>query len=247
MQNTTEKIQKVLARCGLGSRRQIETWLQAGRITVNDHVATLGDRITMTDNVRVDGKLVTLLNHTTTRVLCYNKPLGEVCTRDDPEGRPTVFAQLPTIKQGRWIMIGRLDINTSGLLLFTNDGELANKLMHPSQQVIRTYAVRVMGKVTADMLTRLRKGVTLDDGMAAFTTIKCQQSRNKQGINQWYHVSLAEGRNREVRRLWESQGVMISRLLRIGYGSVNLPHDLPQGRYIELDQRQITNLLKHCH
>lgn len=246
MTHSNEKIQKVLARCGFGSRRQIEGWLRAGRITVNDHIAQLGDRITLSDQVTIDNQPVSLIQPIKTRVLCYNKPLGEVCTRHDPEGRPTVFAALPVLKQGRWIAIGRLDINTSGLLLFTNDGELANKLMHPSYGIQRYYAVRVMGKVTDQMLAQLQKGVMLDDGMARFSRVKRQPVRNKQGINQWFHASLSEGRNREVRRLWESQGVTVSRLLRIGYGHIRLPRDLLPGKTIELTQQQSKSLINMC-
>lgn len=238
---TGEKLQKVLARMGLGSRREVESWIQAGRVSVNGEPATLGCRIDSLDQVSVDGRPLRrdLASEVTRRVLIYNKPEGEVCTRDDPEGRPTVFAQLPRLKQGRWINIGRLDINTSGLLLFTTDGELANRLMHPSYQMDREYAVRVMGEVDEEMIERLKEGVMLDDGPARFTDIV---SSGGEGINRWYHVCLMEGRNREVRRLWESQGVRVNRLKRVRFGPVFLGAELPVGRYREMKQNEIDTL-----
>ncbi|UAW97350.1 23S rRNA pseudouridine(2605) synthase RluB [Halopseudomonas nanhaiensis] len=236
-----EKLQKVLARMGLGSRREVESWIQAGRVSVNGQPATLGCRIDSLDQVSVDGRPLRrdLASEVSRRVLIYNKPEGEVCTRDDPEGRPTVFAQLPRLKQGRWINIGRLDINTSGLLLFTTDGELANRLMHPSYQMDREYAVRVMGEVDEEMIERLKEGVMLDDGPARFTDIV---SSGGEGINRWYHVCLMEGRNREVRRLWESQGVRVNRLKRVRFGPVFLGSELPVGRYREMKQNEIDTL-----
>ncbi len=238
---TGEKLQKVLARMGLGSRREVESWIQAGRVSVNGEPATLGCRIDSLDQVSVDGRPLRrdLASEVTRRVLIYNKPEGEVCTRDDPEGRPTVFAQLPRLKQGRWINIGRLDINTSGLLLFTTDGELANRLMHPSYQMDREYAVRVMGEVDEEMLERLKEGVMLDDGPARFTDVV---SSGGEGINRWYHVCLMEGRNREVRRLWESQGVRVNRLKRVRFGPVFLGAEVPVGRYREMKQNEIDTL-----
>ena len=238
---TGEKLQKVLARMGLGSRREVESWIQAGRVNVNGEPATLGCRVDSLDQVSVDGRPLRrdLASEVSRRVLIYNKPEGEVCTRDDPEGRPTVFAQLPRLKQGRWINIGRLDINTSGLLLFTTDGELANRLMHPSYQMDREYAVRVMGEVDEEMIERLKEGVMLDDGPARFTDIV---SSGGEGINRWYHVCLMEGRNREVRRLWESQGVRVNRLKRVRFGPVFLGAELPVGRYREMKQNEIDTL-----
>ena len=229
-----ERLQKILARQGLGSRRQIEAWIAEGRIEVNGEKATLGARIDPEDNVTLDGRAVHLnTEKVTRRVIAYNKPEGEVCTRVDPEGRPTVFSHLPRIASERWIAIGRLDINTSGLLLFTNDGELANRLMHPSYQVEREYAVRVFGEVTEQKVKNLFDGVELEDGMARFTDIV---DTANEGINRWFHVCIQEGRNREVRRLWESQELTVSRLKRVRYGSTIIPDHLRQGRWVELEQ-----------
>lgn len=237
----SEKLQKVLARAGLGSRREIEQWISAGRISVDGQVATLGDRVEVTQQIRVDGHPVTL-NSTEKqicRVLAYHKPEGEVCSRRDPEGRKTVFESLPKTRNGRWVAVGRLDLNTSGLLLFTTDGELANRLMHPSQQVAREYAVRVFGEVSAAVLRNLTKGVMLDDGEARFDSVK---AAGGSGANHWYHVTLQEGRNREVRRLWESQGVTVSRLTRVRYADVSLPKRLPTGSWAELPLDEVNQL-----
>ncbi|SEI44989.1 23S rRNA pseudouridine2605 synthase [Allopseudospirillum japonicum] len=236
-----EKLQKVLARSGLGSRREVETWISAGEIEVNGQVATLGDRITEEDQVSVKGRRVKLKwpEQIQRRVLMYNKQEGELVTRKDPEGRRTVFDALPRLQAERWIAIGRLDINTSGLLLFTNDGELANRLMHPSMQVEREYAVRVMGEVTDEMLQRLQEGVMLEDGLARFTRV---QAVGGEGMNTWFHVVLAEGRNREVRRLWESQGVMVSRLKRVRYANVILGRGLKLGQWAELSLEETNSL-----
>ena len=233
-----EKLQKVLARMGLGSRREIEGWISSGRVSVNGTTAQLGCRVDSLDQITVDGRPLKrdLTTEVLRRVLIYNKPEGEVCTRDDPEGRPTVFDQLPRLKQGRWINIGRLDINTTGLLMFTTDGELANRLMHPSWQMDREYAVRVMGVVDDEMLERLREGVMLEDGPARFTDIV---SSGGEGINRWFHVCLLEGRNREVRRLWESQGVRVNRLKRVRFGPVFLGPELPVGRWREMKQNEL--------
>lgn len=238
---TDEKLQKVLARAGIGSRREMERWIDSGRVTVGGHVAKLGDRIDAEAVVAVDGRPVNLTKSAASdcRVILYNKPVGEVCTRSDPEGRPTVFEKLPKLSGGRWISVGRLDINTSGLLLFTNDGELANRLMHPSSQVDREYAVRVHGEVTDDMTKRLRQGVLLEDGMAKFSDV---QYFDGSGRNQWYHVTLMEGRNREVRRLWESQDVEVSRLKRVRYGCIFMPKRLSTGQWVELGQRELNDL-----
>ncbi|MES2141922.1 MAG: 23S rRNA pseudouridine(2605) synthase RluB [Pseudomonadota bacterium] len=238
----TEKLQKVLANLGLGSRREIERWIQQGRVSINTEVAKLGDRINRNAKVFIDGKPIKL--QTTLpfkrRVLIYHKPEGEVCTRTDPENRPTVFSQLPPLKDGRWIMIGRLDITTLGLLIFTNDGELAHRLSHPSYEIEREYAVRVLGEVDANTLKCLKKGVRLEDGMAAFTRI---EERGGERANRWYHVVLKEGRNREVRRLWESQGVQVSRLIRIRFGDISLPADLRRGQWRELSVPEIQQLV----
>lgn len=236
-----EKLQKVLARLGLGSRREIEAWIGAGRVEVNGEVAQLGCRVDSLDQISVDGRPLRrdLNTEVIRRVMIYNKPEGEVCTRDDPEGRPTVFDRLPRLKQGRWINVGRLDLNTSGLLLFTTDGELASRLMHPSYQMDREYAVRVMGEVDEAMIERLKTGVMLEDGPARFTDVV---SSGGDGINRWYHVCLLEGRNREVRRLWESQGVKVSRLKRVRFGPVFLGAELPMGRWREMKQNEIDTL-----
>ncbi len=238
---TDEKLQKVLARAGIGSRREMERWIEAGRVTVAGKVAKLGDRIKAEAAVTVDGRPVNVAKPATSscRIILYNKPVGEVCTRSDPEGRPTVFEKLPKLAGGRWISVGRLDINTSGLLLFTNDGELANRLMHPSSQVDREYAVRVHGDVSEDMVNRLREGVLLEDGMARFSDV---QYFDGTGRNQWYHVTLLEGRNREVRRLWESQDVEVSRLKRVRYGCIFMPKQVSMGQWIELGQKELNDL-----
>jgi len=222
----SEKLQKVLARLGLGSRREIEKWIQAGRIKVDGKIATLGDRVTPQQKINVDNKPTTFTQAQTTQLLIYHKPIGEVCTRSDPEGRPTVFKNLPQLSQGRWIAIGRLDVQTSGLLLFTTNGELANRLMHPKNEYEREYAVRIYGKVSENILKSLRQGVTLEDGLAKFTSIKDMGGK---GANHWFHVTLCEGRNRIVRRLWDSQGLKINRLIRIRFGSIRLPDKLAEG------------------
>ena len=234
-----EKLQKVLARIGVGSRRDVESWISQGRIKVNGKDATLGLRVDLHDAITIDGKVIKREEaaESVRRVIMYNKPDGEICTRDDPEGRPTVFDKLPRPKEGRWINIGRLDINTTGLLMFTTDGELANRLMHPSYEMDREYAVRVRGEVDDDMIARLKAGVVLEDGPARFTDIK--QAPGGEGFNHWYHCVVMEGRNREVRRLWESQGLVVSRLKRVRFGPVFLNSDLPMGRWREMSQYEV--------
>lgn len=239
----SEKLQKVLARCGLGSRRHMEQAIVDGRVSVNGKVATLGDRIEATDEIRVDGRRVefTVEEESRRRVLVYYKPEGEICSRQDPEGRPTVFDRLPAMKGERWVMVGRLDVNSSGLLLFTTDGELANRLMHPSNEIEREYAVRVMGEVEQRMRATLLEGVELEDGPAKFEKMS---ELGGEGFNRWWQVVVKEGRNREVRRLFESQGLKVSRLLRTRYGSVTLPRTLKTGRWIELDKADIDGLVE---
>lgn len=239
-----EKLQKVLARLGVASRRESEQWIKDGRIKVNDQVATLGLRVHSKDSIVVDDKPVTQpeTQSVVRRVILYNKPEGEVCTRKDPEGRPTVFERLPKLRGARWINVGRLDINTTGLLMFTTDGELANRLMHPSYNMDREYAVRVRGEVTEEMLENLKKGVTLEDGFAKFTDI--QVAPEGDGLNRWYHCVVMEGRNREVRRLWESQGVVVSRLKRVRFGPVFLTADISVGRWREMNQAEVDILSK---
>lgn len=237
----TEKLQKVLARAGKGSRREIEALISQGRVSVNGNVAHLGDRVTGSEQIRVDGHVVETQpqGEIICRVLAYHKPEGEVSTRKDPEGRPTVFDRLPKLQGARWVAVGRLDVNTSGLLLFTTDGELANALMHPSSNIEREYLVRVMGEVGEDLLARLREGVMLEDGMARFTDI---QEGGGEGVNRWFYVVLMEGRNREVRRLWESQGLTVSRLKRVRYGDVFIPSRVKQGQWMELEQKDVAVL-----
>lgn len=238
-----EKLQKVLARAGFGSRREMERWITEGRVRVNGQVATLGDRVTRQDKVVVDGKKLAprSRNRDQCRVLLYNKPDDEICTRKDPEGRPSVFDRLPGLRHGRWISIGRLDLNTSGLLLFTTDGELAHALMHPSTGIEREYAVRVLGEVTPRMITAMLEGVVLDDHLCRFTSVK---HAGGSGANQWYHVVLLEGRNREVRGLFESQGLKVSRLKRVRYGPILIPSTVTRGKYCELQQDEIDRLRK---
>lgn len=235
-----ERAQKILARAGLGSRREIETWIEQGRIKVNEKVIGLGDKISGHEKIKLDNNLLRLnLNPQKTRVLIYHKPPGMVCTRKDPEGRPTVFEQHRLLGSKRWIMLGRLDFNTSGLLLFTNDGDLANQLMHPSSEIEREYAVRVMGSVTDEQLNALKTGVQLEDGMAKFDAII---DAGGEGKNHWYHVILKEGRNREVRRLWESQNLVVSRLMRVRFGDLRLPRLLRQNQIRELTAEEMSLL-----
>ena len=236
-----ERIQKLLAAAGIASRREAERMIEAGRVSVNGDVIKLGDKAELTDTVRVDGKIIHLdrrpeVKH---RVLAYHKPEGEICTRSDPEGRPTIFDHLPRLRSGRWIAVGRLDINTSGLILLTTDGELANRLMHPANEIEREYAVRVLGQVSESMKRTLRKGVELEDGVGHFNSIR---DAGGTGANHWYHVTLNEGRNREVRRLWESQGVRVSRLSRVRYGPISLRRGLKPGAWDELMRADIDKL-----
>ncbi|MEJ2440643.1 MAG: pseudouridine synthase [Gammaproteobacteria bacterium] len=237
-----EKIQKVLASLGFASRREIERWIEAGRVKVNGETIGLGTRVGANDRIQVDGKPVArdTASHET-HVLIYHKPADEVCTRSDPQGRPSVFARLPRLRKARWIAVGRLDINTTGLLLFTDNGELANRLMHPSYQIEREYAVRVLGEVRPDQLEALQRGVELEDGLARFVKIT---DAGGSGANHWYHVSLLEGRNREVKRLWAAVGLQVSRLHRIRYGPISLPRSIRQGQYMELDKQDTAALMK---
>lgn len=237
----TEKLQKVLARVGLGSRREMEAWIAAGRVSVNGALATLGVRVTESDTITVDGRRVgaARLAGPRLRVLLYHKPVGEICTRSDPEGRRTVLAALPHLRTGRWVTVGRLDVNTSGLLLVTTDGELANRLMHPTARLEREYAVRVLGAVDPEILRRLVQGVPLEDGEARFESVR---DAGGQGANHWYHVVLQEGRYREVRRLWEAVGLKVSRLLRIRFADLTLPPRLRPGHWQELEAAQVESL-----
>jgi 23S rRNA pseudouridine2605 synthase len=242
-----EKLQKVLARTGLGSRRDMEKLIAEGRVTVNGEIAKLGDRIGEDDRVLVNGAPVELraASDRQARVLIYNKPEGEICTARDPEGRPTVFDRLPRLRGERWIAVGRLDFNTSGLLLFTTDGELANALMHPSSNIDREYLCRVMGEVTEEKLDQLREGVMLEDGMARFNDIT-EGGGSDTSINRWFYVCLMEGRNREVRRLWESQELKVSRLKRVRYGPVFLPAKVKQGQWMDLPPDDVRALYERA-
>ena len=237
-----EKLQKVLARAGIGSRREMERWIEQGRVKVNDKVATIGDRVSDKDNIKVDNKFISQRRtQVQQRVIAYHKPVGEVCTRDDPEGRTTIFKNLPKLKSGRWISVGRLDLNTSGLLLLTTDGELANKLMHPSSEIEREYAVRILGEASPEIIKELKTNVPLDDGDAHFIDVK---AAGGQGANHWYHVILKEGRNREVRRLWEYFGFAVSRLMRIRYGDIKLERRVRPSKSEDLTGKEMIALYK---
>jgi len=240
---SSERLQKILSQAGLGSRREMERWIESGWVEVNGNPVKLGDSAGPDDKISVKGKIIVnpLKVKNNTRILLYHKPVGEISSRHDPKFNKTVFDNLPNLRQGRWIQVGRLDVNTSGLLIFTTNGELANQLMHPRYGLEREYAVRVYGQVTNDMTKLLLKGVTLDDGPAKFTNIKLSGG---DGTNTWYHVTLNEGRNREVRRLWESQGVEVSRLIRIRYGTFSLPRFLGRGECYELTAEEVTAFLE---
>jgi 23S rRNA pseudouridine2605 synthase len=238
-----QRLHKVLASCGFGSRRAMEEMIVAGRITVNRLPAEVGQKVGPGDEVRINGDLVKVrFTEPRPRVLMYHKPAGEIVTRDDPEGRPTVFAKLPNIGNGKWINVGRLDYNTEGLLLFTNSGELANRLMHPRYEVEREYAVRIMGRMTDEQMQALTTGVTLEDGVA-----KCEKVEDgggeEEGANHWYHVVLKEGRNREVRRLFEALNLPVSRLIRTRYGTLAMPSLLKRGDLLELEAPEVEGVV----
>lgn len=243
---TSERLQKILSAAGFGSRREMEKWIEAGLVEVNGVTAKLGDSASADSLIKVNGKkIINPLNLTMrTRILLYHKPVGEISSRKDPKFTQTVFDNLPRLKNSRWIQVGRLDLNTSGLLLFTNNGELANRLMHPKFEFEREYAVRVHGQVTQEMIKKLLKGVQLDDGIGKFGKI---EYRGGEGTNAWYHVVINEGRNREVRRLWESQGVEVSRLIRVRYGQFQMPRGLSRGEYVELSSIEVDAFLKQIN
>jgi len=248
------RLQKLLAAAGLASRRQVEQWIVEGRLTVGGRIAKLGDRADSGDEVCLDGRRLELgpPRPALHKVLLYHKPVGEMTTRRDPQGRPTVFERLPAPEQGRWIVVGRLDVNTSGLLLFTTDGELAHRLMHPSSCIEREYLVRVRGRPDQEALGKLLRGIPLDDGSAAFDRIieasspsddrALKSIPSAESTNASYRVVLHEGRNREVRRMWEAVGYEVSRLLRIRFGPIELPRELRPGQWRVLDGRLTAQL-----
>ena len=239
-----QKLQKVLANMGYGSRREIESWIFDGRIQLNNSLAKVGDRVSNKDLIYLDGNKIETAKIFRTQVIVYNKPEGEISSNEDPKGRPTVFDNLPSLKRAKWISVGRLDINTTGLLLFTTNGELANRLMHPRYQVERKYLVRVFGDVNQSDIDILKKGILLDDEQAKFKTIERNKgaSDGEKRLNNWFKVTLEGGKNREVRRLWESQGFEISRLKRIAYGPIELQPFIRPGNYLELSIEEVQKL-----
>lgn len=235
------KLQKVLAQKGLGSRREMEELIATGQVTLNGQVAQLGDRAGPDDVIRIGRRTIRVhFNEELPKVLLYHKPEGEIVSRDDPQGRPAVFDKLPHLRSSKWIAVGRLDFNTSGLLIFTSDGVLANRLMHPRFEMEREYAVRILGELTEEQMKQLTTGVTLDDGQAAFTYLA---DEGGEGANHWYRVILKEGKNREVRRMFEAIGITVSRLMRVRFGPINLPPRLKRGQWLELDEKETRRLL----
>jgi 23S rRNA pseudouridine2605 synthase len=235
----------LLAAAGFGSRREIETWITAGRVSVRGQVAKLGDRAGPGDLICLDGKEIKIsANKSSPRVIAYHKPVGELVTRRDPEGRPTVFDKLPKLSPGRWVSIGRLDLNSAGLLLFTDSGELANQLMHPRHEFEREYEVRVQGGLNTEAIRSLLAGVALEDGLAKFKRLEAIKAKKDSGTNRWYRVVLAEGRNREVRRMVEAAGGRVSRLMRVRFGPVVLPGHLAPGNWEELDASKMRTLIE---
>ncbi len=237
----SERVQKYLANHGIASRREIERWIKAGEVLIDGEVCVLGQRITGKEEITIRDELLKIHDLPKSRVLIYHKPCGEIVTRSDPAHRPKIFDRLPSLTSGRWVSIGRLDINTSGLILLTTDGNLANALMHPRNEIEREYRVRVHGKVSDSVLTRLQQGVRLEDGIAKLTLLEIQESK---GTNTWCRIMLKEGKNREVRRLWESQGLQVSRLIRTRFGPITLPRELKEGGYLDLSATKIKQLYK---
>ena len=236
-----ERLHKLLAQSGVGSRREMEELIATGRVTINGETATVGQSASPGDRIKVNGRLVSLkFSDRLPRLIIYHKPEGEIVSRDDPEHRPSVFASLPRLAGSRWVAVGRLDFNTSGLLLFTTSGELANRLMHPRYNLIREYAVRTLGELSVEAQQQLLQGIELEDGPAQFSTF---QEAGGEGVNRWYRVSLSEGRNREVRRMFEAVGVTVSRLMRVRYGPFVLPPNLKRGRVLEIEDREVGKLM----
>lgn len=241
---TGTRIHKVLAQSGYGSRREIEKAIVEQKVKINNVIATLGQPVSTIDKITFNGKIVHLRDDNVfPRILIYHKPEGELVTENDPEGRPTVFQKLPRIKRSKWISIGRLDFNTSGLLIFTSYGELANRLMHPRYEIEREYSVRLLAELTEETIASLKQGIELDDGVAKFDTIYFEGG---EGANRWYRVTLKEGRNREVRRMFESFGITVSRLIRVRFGEITLPSHLKRGMFLELKHNDVINLFKWC-
>ncbi len=244
MANRSEKLQKMLAGAGLGSRRDMETLIESGVVSINGRPAGIGDRVTPGDVVKVRGRIVKLAwEGNLPRILLYHKPEGEIVSRDDPEGRPSVFASLPRLKGQRWISIGRLDFNTEGLLIFTTSGELANRLSHPRYEVEREYAARILGELSKEQMDTLTSGVELEDGTAYVESIF---KAGGEGANQWYQLVIKEGRNREVRRLFETLGLTVSRLIRVRFGPIAMPPKLKRGMQMELTDQQVADVMKWC-
>ena len=237
----SQKLHKVLAQAGVGSRREMETWIKEGKITVNGEVATIGSRVVPSDLIRIGKKTIRWPGtHRLPRVLVYHKPEGEIVSHEDPEGRASVFEKLPPLRDGKWLAIGRLDFNTSGLLIFTDSGDLANRMMHPRFEIEREYAVRIVGQLSGEQQKKLLRGIKLSDGVARCESV---EDEGGEGSNHWYRIVLREGRNRVVRRLFEALGLTVSRLMRVRFGFVALPPRLKRGQLAEASPQEVKQLL----